>query len=61
MLIRKTIHLVVDLNFSLKKRIADVNILKSMLAVRHQWLTPVILATGEAQIRRITYEASPGK
>jgi hypothetical protein len=27
----------------------------------HQWLTPIILATQEAEIRRIALEASPGK
>jgi hypothetical protein len=28
---------------------------------RHQWLTPVILATQKAQIRRIAVQASMGK
>jgi hypothetical protein len=28
---------------------------------RHQWLTPIILPTQEAEFRRIGVEASPGK
>jgi hypothetical protein len=28
---------------------------------RHWWLTPVILATQEAEIRRIVVQSSPGK
>jgi hypothetical protein len=28
---------------------------------RHQWLTPVILATQEAQIRRIVVQSQPGQ
>jgi hypothetical protein len=32
-----------------------------LILARHWWLTPVILATQEAEIRRITLEATPGK
>jgi hypothetical protein len=32
-----------------------------MTEARHQWLTPVILATKEAEIRMIAIWASPGK
>jgi hypothetical protein len=35
--------------------------LKSSRTARHRWLMPVILATGEAEIRRLGFEASLGK
>jgi hypothetical protein len=34
---------------------------KSILLASHQWLTPVILATQEAEIRRTGFEVSPDK
>jgi hypothetical protein len=36
--------------------------IENSLEARHQWLTPVILATQEAEIRRITdSKPDPGK
>jgi hypothetical protein len=35
--------------------------LKKAILVRSQWLKPVILATGEAEIRRITVRGHLGK
>jgi hypothetical protein len=32
-----------------------------MPQARHQWLTPVILTTQEAEIRRITVRSQPGQ
>jgi hypothetical protein len=34
---------------------------KSTMNAGHQWLTPVILATQEAEIRSIEVQSSPGK
>jgi hypothetical protein len=34
---------------------------KNEYQARHQWLTPVILATQEAEIRRITVGSQPGQ
>jgi hypothetical protein len=34
---------------------------KDMGIARHWWLTPVILATQEAEIRRITVQCQPGQ
>jgi hypothetical protein len=31
------------------------------ILTRHQWLTPIILATQEAEIRRITVQSQPGQ
>jgi hypothetical protein len=31
------------------------------MEARHQWFTPVILATPEAEIRRIMVQSQPGK
>jgi hypothetical protein len=31
------------------------------VGVRHQWLTPIILATQEAEIRRIIVQSQPGQ
>jgi hypothetical protein len=56
----------------LLKRIAMVNFvmytyhnyfknLKSAHGARHWWLTPIILATQEAKIRKIEVQASPNK
>jgi hypothetical protein len=38
---------------------AKVYVLKSMCCAGHQWLTPVILATQEAEIKRITVRSQP--
>jgi hypothetical protein len=35
--------------------------LKSSVTARPQWLTPVILATQEAEIRRIAVQSQPGQ
>jgi hypothetical protein len=35
--------------------------LETLKSARSRWLTPVILATQEAEIRRIVIEAKPGK
>jgi hypothetical protein len=35
--------------------------LEILKSARSRWLTPVILATQEAEIRRIVIEAKPGK
>jgi hypothetical protein len=35
--------------------------IKSLRLARHQWLTPVILATQEAEIRRIMVRSQPGR
>jgi hypothetical protein len=32
-----------------------------MISARHLWLTPVILATQEAEIRRIKIQSRPGQ
>jgi hypothetical protein len=34
---------------------------KARLQAGHQWLKPIILATQEAEIRRITVQSQPGK
>jgi hypothetical protein len=39
----------------------DLNIPFLKYCIKHQWLTPVIPATQEAEIRRIMFGASPGK
>jgi hypothetical protein len=45
--------------------IADVDCqhdwIKKHLRARSQWLTPVILATQEAEIRRIAVQSQPGQ
>jgi hypothetical protein len=41
--------------------IKGLHIYKSHPLARHWWLTPVILATQEAEIRRIGFKASPDK
>jgi hypothetical protein len=38
-----------------------VGFLGKKAAARQQWFTPVILATQEADIRRMRFEASPGQ
>jgi hypothetical protein len=35
--------------------------LKNRIAGGHQWLTPIILATQEAEIRRIKFGSQPGQ
>jgi hypothetical protein len=35
------------------------SLLKFSIIARHQWLTPVILATQEAEIRRIVIPSQP--
>jgi hypothetical protein len=35
--------------------------LKVLKIARHQWLTPVILAVQEAEIRRIVLQSQPGQ
>jgi hypothetical protein len=35
--------------------------IKSHCLARHQWLTPVILATQEAEIRRMAVQSQPGQ
>jgi hypothetical protein len=37
-----------------------MKIMKMNLGARHPWLTPIILATQEAEIRRITVRSQPG-
>jgi hypothetical protein len=34
---------------------------KNLFLARHWWLTPVILTTQEAEIRRIEVQSQPGK
>jgi hypothetical protein len=35
--------------------------LQRVIAARHPWLTPIILATQEAKIRRIMVQSQPQK
>jgi hypothetical protein len=35
--------------------------IQETFTARHQWLTPVILATQETEIRRITVRSQPGQ
>jgi hypothetical protein len=35
--------------------------IQEIQVARHQWLTPIILATQEAENRRIKFEANLGK
>jgi hypothetical protein len=46
--------------YNLKANQEETKLLKHMPA-RHQWLTPVILAIREAEIKRIAVQTSPGK
>jgi hypothetical protein len=41
------------------KRADNTNVGKKVKQARHQWLTPVILATEEAEIRRIMVRRQP--
>jgi hypothetical protein len=34
---------------------------RNLLEARHRWLTPVILATQDAEIRRIAVRSQPGQ
>jgi hypothetical protein len=36
-------------------------LVKKFQIARHQWLTPIILATQEAEIRRIAVRSQPGQ
>jgi hypothetical protein len=36
-------------------------LINSYPEARYQWLTPVIPATHEAEIRRITFQSQPGQ
>jgi hypothetical protein len=45
----------------MSKNQIEIAKLKSTTEARHCWLMPIILATQEAEIRRIRFEASPGK
>jgi hypothetical protein len=38
---------------------SDVKVNEKTVTVKHQWFTPVILATQEAEIRRITVQSQP--
>jgi hypothetical protein len=38
-----------------------ISALKKLRQTRHQWLTPIILATQEAEMRRIKAQAISGK
>jgi hypothetical protein len=39
----------------------SANIFKQNILAEHLWLVPVILATQEAESRKIEVQASPGK
>jgi hypothetical protein len=45
-------------HFYEKRKLKFIKIRK---LARHQWLTPVILASWEAEIRRITFRSQPSK
>jgi hypothetical protein len=47
------------LRLNISKDVKDLYILNKKRARRHQWLKPVILATQEAEIRRITIGSQP--
>jgi hypothetical protein len=47
------------LKFSFSCTLTQQSTQKSTAVVRHQWLTPVILATWEAEIRRIKFQGQP--
>jgi hypothetical protein len=38
-----------------------LNVIKRFIRARHQWLTPVILATQEAEISRTTVQSQSGQ
>jgi hypothetical protein len=42
-----------------KNIIVNITLKEKSIAAWHQWLNPVILATQEAEIRRITVQSQP--